>query len=72
MTKVFGYKRFESAKDILQGFCKLLLVMYIDYMHLLWLYDCLKRERSVVRMYAEVSADDNVVKLCNLKCLILF
>ena len=35
-------------------------------MRLLLLYDCLKSERSVVRMYAEVSADDeDVVRLCN-------
>ena len=35
-------------------------------MRLLLLYDCLKSERSVVRMCAEVSADDeDVVRLCN-------
>ena len=39
---------------------------YIDRMRLLLLYDCLKSERSVVRMWAEVSADDkDVVRLCN-------
>ena len=42
------------------------LDLYIDRMRLLLLCDCLKSERSVVKMCAEVSADDeDVVRLCN-------
>ena len=42
------------------------LDFYIDRARLLLMYDCLKSERSVVRMCAEVRADDeDVVKLFN-------
>ena len=42
------------------------LDFYIDRMRLFLLNDCLKSEKSVVRMCAEVSADDeDVVRLCN-------
>ena len=63
---MFGYRRFESVRGILQCFCMLSLDFYIDRMRLLLLYDCLKSEKSVVKMCAEVSADnEGVVRLCN-------
>ena len=42
--KIFGYRRFESVKSILRGFCELPLDLYT----LLLLHDCLMSERSVV------------------------
>ena len=40
--------------------------LYIDLLRLFLLYDCLKSERSVVRMCAELSADDeDVARLWN-------
>ncbi len=51
---------------ILQDFCILSLDLYFDGMHLLLLYDCLKSESSVVRVCAEVIAEDeDVVRLYN-------
>ena len=62
----FGFRRFESVESILRGFCMLPLDFYIDRTRLLLLYDCLKSERSVVKMCAEVCADvEDVVRLCN-------
>ena len=62
--KVFGYRRFESAKGILRGFCMLPLDLYIDRSRLFLLYDYLKSKRDVVMMYAKVSAnDEDVVRL---------
>ena len=64
--KLFNYRRFESVKGILRGFCMLPLDFCIDRMRLLLLYNFLKSERSVVRMCAEVSADDeDVIMLYN-------
>ena len=65
LRKVFCFGRFVSVKSILRGFFMLPLDLYIDRIRLLLLYDCLKSERSVVRMCAEVSTDDEVVRLCN-------
>ena len=63
---MYGCKRFESVKGILGGFCTLTLDVHIDRMRLLLLYDSLKSEKSVVRMCAEVSTDDeDVVRSCN-------
>ena len=61
VRKVFGHKRFESVKSILRDFCMLTLDLNIDRIHLLLLYDCLKSERSVARMCAEVSTEDEDV-----------
>ena len=66
VRKVFGCRRYESVKGILQGFCMLPL----DFMLIVCVYysysDCFKSESCVVRMCAEVSADDeDVVRLCN-------
>ena len=66
MRKVFSYKRFVSVKGILRGFSILPIDFYNDRMRLLLLYDCLKSESSVVRMCAEVNANnEDVVSLCN-------
>ena len=48
------------------SFFRLSLDFYIGHMRLLLLYDCLKSERSFVRICAELSADnEDVVRQCN-------
>ena len=63
--KVFGYKRFESVNGHFARFLYVTFRFLYYHIYFLLLYDCLKSEKSVVRMCAEESVDnEDVVKLC--------
>ena len=63
---MFGYRKFESVKDIIRGFGMLPMDMYIDRSRLLLLHGCMRSDRCIVRMCAKIGIEcDSVCEKCD-------
>jgi hypothetical protein len=66
IRKVFGYRKFESVKDILRGFNILPMDFHVLYSKLILLNVCMTSNRRIVSVCSEyIAYQDDVVMKCN-------